>query len=93
MLNLKRTANYSLCAIHLGILAFWLAAWELLFTKVGLMIWGSSALLGALFFILQRRQRENVLDISDWILGISTVFMIVLALISLLIEYAVSSMP
>ncbi|PAF40273.1 hypothetical protein CHH69_03950 [Terribacillus saccharophilus] len=93
MLILKRTANYSLCAVHLGVLAFWLAAWELLFTKTGLIIWGISALLGAFFFILRRRRRENMPDSSDWILSISTVFIIVLALVSVLIEYAISSMP
>lgn len=93
MLILRRTANYSLCAVHLGILAFWLAAWELLFTKTGLVIWGISALLGTVFFILRRRQRENISDSSDWILGISTIFMILLALVSMLIDYTVSSMP
>lgn len=93
MLILRRTANYSLCAVHLGILAFWLAAWELLFTKTGLIIWGISALLGAVFFILRRRQRQNMTDSSDRILGLSSIFMILLALVSVLIEYAVSSMP
>ncbi|WP_051748223.1 hypothetical protein [Terribacillus saccharophilus] len=93
MLILRRTANYSLCAVHLSILAFWLAAWEQLFTKTGFIIWGGSAILGVLFFILWRRQHEKILDKSDWILGISTVFIIVLALVSVLIEYTVSSMP
>lgn len=93
MLILRRTANYTICAIHLGILAFWLSAWEQLFTKTGLIIWGGSALLGVLFFILWRRQRDNMLDSSDRILGISTVFIIALALVSLVIEYAASSMP
>lgn len=93
MLILRRTANYMVCAIHLGILAFWLAAWEQLFTNTGFIIWGGSAILGVSFFILWRRQRENLLDKSDWILGISTVLIIVLALVSVLVEYTVTSMP
>ncbi|PAD34830.1 hypothetical protein [Terribacillus saccharophilus] len=93
MLTLRRTANYTVCAIHLGILTFWLAAWEQLFTMTGLVIWGGSALLGALFFMIRRRQSENMLDSSDRILAISTVFIVVLALVSVLIEYTVASMP
>ncbi|MFP7477154.1 hypothetical protein [Terribacillus saccharophilus] len=93
MLILRRTANYSLCIVHLGILAFWLAAWELLFTKAGLIIWGISTLLGAILFIIWKRQGDNRLDSSGWILAISTVLTVVLALVSVVIEYAVSSMP
>ncbi|WP_077306083.1 LPXTG cell wall anchor domain-containing protein [Terribacillus halophilus] len=88
---IRQLTNFTVCTIHLGILVFWLVAWEKLFTTSGLVIWGAAALLGAgLFFLWKRRER---IDNSDRLLALSTSLLILLAFLSVLIEISVSSMP
>ncbi|QXE01657.1 LPXTG cell wall anchor domain-containing protein [Terribacillus sp. DMT04] len=88
---IRKLTNLTVCTIHLGILVFWLAAWEKLFTTFGLIIWGAAALLGAGLFLLWKR-RERI-DNSDRLVALSTSILILLALLSALIEISVSSMP
>ncbi|SNZ02402.1 hypothetical protein SAMN05421503_0100 [Terribacillus aidingensis] len=91
MMVTRQFTNFTVCTVHLVILVFWLAAWEKLFNTPGLIIWGAAALLGAgLFFLWERRDK---MDISGRLLALSTSMLIALAVLSVLIEITVSSMP
>ncbi|SDC46170.1 hypothetical protein SAMN05421663_102488 [Terribacillus halophilus] len=93
MMTPRRTINFTICSIHLGIFIIWLIAWEQLFTKTGYIIWGSSVLLGAAIFILRLRQSGKSIGNSDRLLGLATILSILLAVISVFIGYTVASMP
>jgi hypothetical protein len=88
---IRQLTNFAVCTVHIGILVFWLAAWEKLFTTFGLIIWGAAALLGAVLFFLWKR--KDKIDNSDRLLALSTSMLLALALLSVLIDITVSSMP
>ncbi|MFS0559192.1 hypothetical protein AB1K91_00475 [Terribacillus sp. 179-K 1B1 HS] len=92
-MTLRKAINFTICAIQLGIFIIWLIAWEQLSTKTGCTIWGSSVALGAAIFILRLRQSGNSIGNSDRLLGLATILSILLAVVSVLIDYTVASMP
>jgi hypothetical protein len=90
-MTIRQLTNFTVCTVHLCILVFWLAAWEILFTAFGLIIWGAAALLGAgLFFLWKCRDK---IDNSVRLLALSTSILILLALLTVLIAITDSSMP
>ncbi|MFD0769487.1 hypothetical protein ACFQZ1_11690 [Bacillus sp. CGMCC 1.60114] len=78
---------------QLSILYFWIVDWQKIVTQTGLIIWGSSILVGILLYLLYRKSKEKVLSITRKVIFVCTSVTILLAVLSLLIEITVSSMP
>ncbi|WP_028401297.1 hypothetical protein [Ectobacillus panaciterrae] len=78
---------------QLSILYFWIVDWQKVVTQTGLIIWGSSILVGILLYLIYRKSNEKVLSINRKVVFVCTSATILLAVLSLLIEVTVSSMP
>ncbi len=80
--------------IHIGILYFWIFAWEKLVTPIGIICWLTSIVAGIVLYTAYRKydapgklsmlSRRSVLS--------STLFTIVLAAFAIIIEYITASM-
>jgi hypothetical protein len=83
----------ALLITQLSILYVWIVDWKKVMTQTGLIIWGSSILVGVLLYLIYRKSNEKVLSINRKVIFICTSVTILLAVLSLLIEATVSSMP
>ncbi|MCI0768226.1 MULTISPECIES: hypothetical protein [Bacillus] len=82
-----------LLIIQLGILYFWIVDWQKIVTQTGLIIWGSSILVGIWLYLIHRKSNEKILSINRKVIFVSTSMTVLLAILSLLIESIVRSMP
>jgi hypothetical protein len=84
-----------LVVIHFAILYFWVLDWKKLVTKVGLISWIGSIILGILVYFAYRKfiRNQKFTVVSRKVLFSSTLMTIVLGVLALVIEAITSSMP
>ncbi|WP_102691580.1 hypothetical protein [Rummeliibacillus pycnus] len=84
-----------LVIVHMLILYFWIFDWEKLVTKVGLVIWIGSILLGVIFNLIFRKlvTTENGIIVSNRIVFATTLLTVLSGFFALIIESLTRSMP
>lgn len=89
------TSTILLIVVQLTILYFWVINWEGLYSPFGLIIWGVSIIFGIVIYIVYNSL--NIKKMVYVVLGriqlISTLITVFLVIITLIIDFAVKSMP
>lgn len=84
-----RTIVYLLLACHVVVICCWISDWTVLTTPIGLAVWAGGMV--ASFIIL--RFCQNIHPKLRYMLKTMTATSLLLAVCSLIIEWAVRSMP
>ncbi|MFC0298180.1 hypothetical protein [Geobacillus jurassicus] len=84
-----RTIVYLLLACHVAVICYWISDWTVLTTPVGLAIWAG----GIMASLVVLRVGRFMSTKQRTMLKTMTAASILLAVCSLLIEWAVRSMP
>jgi hypothetical protein len=92
---MKSLITFSIIAVHLIIMYFWIFDWEKLITPIGLAGWGGSIIAGfmAYAFYAAKENGKKSIKLQRHILIGSTVMTVCLAVLALIIELITSSMP
>ncbi|NUK31321.1 hypothetical protein HT574_14820 [Parageobacillus sp. VR-IP] len=86
--------TFSIIAVHLIIMYFWIFDWEKLITPIGLAGWGGSIIAGFMAYAFYAaKERRKYIQLQRHILIGSTVITVCLAVLALIIEWITSSMP
>ncbi|RHW39115.1 hypothetical protein D1B31_14260 [Neobacillus notoginsengisoli] len=95
VIKLLALSSKPLVVVHLAILYFWIFDWEKLMTKVGLISWGGSILLGVIIYLLYRKLviTEKRIVVSKIIVLATTLMTVLLGVFTLIIEFITRSMP
>jgi predicted membrane channel-forming protein YqfA (hemolysin III family) len=93
--KLGAIAGFFILGSQLYILFLWMADWEKLTAVPGLVLWGTSIILGLLVSLIyhQLREPQNYIRMSKNILFSSTIMTILLAVMALVIELIAGTMP
>jgi hypothetical protein len=90
----KKKLEFSIIAVHLIMMYFWIFDWEKLITPIGLAGWGGSIIVGFMVYsFYAARERKKSIKLQRHILIGSTMMTVCLAVLALIIEWITSSMP
>ena len=84
-----------LVIVHLIILYFWIVDWGKLVTEIGLLSWVGSILFGIIVYFVywKLNHSEKEFLVTKRIVFSSTLMTVFLSFVTILIEFATSSMP
>lgn len=93
--NLLTFLSMLIVVVHLLIIYFWIFDWEKLVTKIGLISWIGSILLGVIIYLLYQKLviTEKGIVVNKRIVFRTTIITVLLGVFSLIIEFITSSMP
>lgn len=93
--SLLFTSTILLVVVQFTILYFWIINWEGLYSTFGLLIWGISIIFGILIYVLYTslKNKKGIYIVLKRVQLISTSITILLVIITLIIDFAVKSMP